>query len=386
MKGVRWVLLLLCSLAAAQMSTLPAADAIAHFPGPPPVPPIFSQMTVILQGELQFQNTAKAKGPVASILREETWPLQKTPKRTSKFEFDHDGRLTKAIYEDGLGSTTTSNVWQNGRLQSQTVHHHRADGKMADWEEWQHWNYDRYGRLSEFHAGRDKAEWNYYLNFKYDAADRSLGYEYRDTKIGGLPTYTEITYGEKDITLRRLDYSRHKLYEQVEVVDRKNQVTDLKVSDLSGGQLKPWYHVRFKYDEMSRLIEQDTDPFKLGSGDDYSPLPGKVIIEYNDDKHSGEQKYFDTEGKLVVHTTFSLDRDGLVTSLSALDASGKELPSGESFFDSASHKVSKRPGKVEWEVIYDERGNWTERRRWFTPADRSSRIMTRLVRQTITYR
>lgn len=386
MKGVSWVLLLFCSLAAAQMSTPPAADAIAHLPGPPPVPPIFSQMTVLLQGDLQFHDTVDAKGPVATIVREEIWPPDATPKRTSKFEFDKDGHLMKATYEFDSSISTTLNVWQNGRLQSQTVHHHRADGKMADWEEWQHWIYDAYGRLSEFHAGLDKAEWNYYLNFKYDAADRSLGYEYRDTKIGGLPTYTEITYGEKDITLSRFDYSRHKLYEQVEVVDDKNRVTDLKVSDLSGGQLKQWYHVRFKYDEKSRVIEQDTDPFKPGDGDDYSPLPGKVIVDYNDEKHSGEQEYFDPTGKLVFQTAFTLDLDGILTSVRILEKSGKERQGGESAGDVASDKASTRRGKNEWEVIYDRHGNWTERRRWFTPADGSSRIMITFVRQTITYR
>ena len=386
MKGVCWALLVFSSLAAAQMSTLPAADAIAHLPGPPPVPPIFSLATAIFQGELQFQNTVNVKGPVVSIVREEIWPPDKTPKRTSKFEFNQDGRLTKAIYEDKFGIATTVNVWQNGRLQSQTVHHHRADGKMADCEEWQHWIYDAYGRLSEFHAGVDKAEWNYYLNFKYDAADRSLGYEYRDTKIGGLPTYTQITYGEKDITLSRFDYSRHKLYEQVEVVDDKNRVTDLKVSDLSGGQLKQWYHVRFKYDEKGRVIEQDTDPFKPGDGDDYSPLPGKVIVDYNDEKHSGEQEYFDPTGKLVFHTAFTLDLDGILTSVRILEKSGKERQGGESAGDVVSDKASTRRGKNEWEVIYDRHGNWTERRRWFTPADGSSRIMITLVRQTITYR
>lgn len=386
MKGVSWVSLLFCSFAAAQMSTLPAADAIAHLPGPPPVPPIFSQMTVLLQGDLQFNDTVDAKGPVVSIVREEIWPPDPTPKRTSKFEFDKDGHLTKATYEFDSSISTTLNVWQNGRLQSQTVHHHLADGKKADWEEWQHWIYDAYGRLSEFHAGLDKAEWNYYLKFKYDAADRSLGFEYRDTKIGGLPTYTEVTYGEKDITLSRLDYSRHKFYERVEIVDDKGRVTDLKVSDLSGSELKQWYHVRFKYDEKGRVIEQDTDPFKLGDGDDYSPLPGKLLVEYDDEKHSGEQKYFDTTGKLALHTAFTLDLDGVLTSLRILDDLGKERHGGDTAGDVASHKATIRRGRIEWEVIYDSHGNWTERRLWSIPDDGSPRVMTRLVRQAITYR
>ncbi len=67
------------------------------------------------------------------------------------------------------------------------------------------------------------------------------------------------------------------------------------------------------------------------------------------------------------------------------DSSGKEITGSERFFD-AKHVPSTRPGSVEWEVIYDDHGNWTERRRWFTPTDGSPRIMTRLIRQDITYR
>jgi hypothetical protein len=65
-------LAILCGVSMGQMSTLPAAQAIADLPGPPKNPPIFSQMTVIWQGGLQYQNTIDMKGPVASIRRLET--------------------------------------------------------------------------------------------------------------------------------------------------------------------------------------------------------------------------------------------------------------------------------------------------------------------------
>ena len=160
---------------------------------------------------------------------------------------------------------------------------------------------------------------------------------------------------------------------------------DLRVSDMTGGKLTLWYHAAFKYDEKGRVIEQQTDPFKLGSGDDYSPYPGKLTVEYDDDKQSGEQKFYDTDGKLVLHTKFEYDHDGLLTKLRVVDSSGKDIVGGETFTD-AQYKSSTRPGSVEWEVIYDEHGNWTERRRWFTPTDGSPRIMTRTIRQNITYR
>lgn len=171
----------------------------------------------------------------------------------------------------------------------------------------------------------------------------------------------------------------------MQLVDDGKRVIDLKVSDLSGGQLTQWYHVKFKYDEKGRVVEQNTDQFKLGSGDDYSPLPGKLVVEYNDEKHSGEQRFYDTDGKLVLHTTFTFDRDGISTKLRVLDASGKEQ-AGSELFVAPQYKSSIRAGYVEWEIIYDHHGNWTERRRWFTPADGSPRIMTRLIRQNIIYR
>jgi hypothetical protein len=384
--AVAALLVLGFSVAAAQMSTLPAAGAIADLPGPPKNPSIFSQMTVIWQGSLPFQNGVDVRGHVASIVREEIQSPDQNPVETTKLVFDEDRRVIRTIHESSLGVSTASNVWVKGRLQNQTAHHHRADGKMADWDEWQHWVYDANGHLSEFHAGRDNVEWNYYLNFKYDADGKPLGYEYRDSKAGGPSTFTEISYSGKTITLSRLDSVRRKFYEQVQVVDDRNRPVDLKVSDLSGGQLKQWYRVKFKYDNKNRVVEQNTDPFKLGDGDDYSPIPGKLVVEYNDERHSGQHEFFDPDGKLALHTIFSFDRDGILTSLRVLDASGKELIGEDMFVDPQSHRATARPGNVEWEVIYDDFGNWTERRRWFTPADGGPRVMTRLVRQTIAYR
>jgi hypothetical protein len=136
------------------MSTLPAATAIAELPGPATNPPIFSQMTVIMQGGLEYQDTVNIKGPVSGVEREVTDPRQSSRSyRKTTLKFDDDGRLVKRVDEDSLGVSTTTNVWANGRMQSQTVSHHRSDGKFADWNEWQRWSYDKYSRLSEFHAG-----------------------------------------------------------------------------------------------------------------------------------------------------------------------------------------------------------------------------------------
>jgi hypothetical protein len=119
----------------AQMSTLPAAQAIADLPGPPKSPPIFSQMTVILQGSLDFRDTIDMKGNVASVEREENKSPRQTPsfyQTKTTFKFDDDGHLVKLIYEDSLGASTTTNTWVNGRLQGQDVSHHRKEAGSSD--------------------------------------------------------------------------------------------------------------------------------------------------------------------------------------------------------------------------------------------------------------
>ncbi len=102
-----------------QMSTVPAAVAIADLPGPPKNPPIFSQMTVIWQGALQYQNTMDIKGPVLRVQREETQPINQNPNpyhTTTAVEFDDHGHLIKRIDEDASGVSTTTNVWQREKL------------------------------------------------------------------------------------------------------------------------------------------------------------------------------------------------------------------------------------------------------------------------------
>jgi hypothetical protein len=371
------------SLSVGQMYTVPANTAIENLPGAPKNPPVFSRMTAISLGSLEYKDTATVKGNVASIEREESEQPAQNPNpshRKTTMKFDDSGHLVVRIVEAASGTSTTTNTWESGKIKNQDVSYHSTGGKFADSDNWQRWSYDKNGHVSEFRAGRDKEEINDYVNFRYDNQGRPLGFElYAQTQI-------EISYAGSRITLSQFrKYQHYKFDEQVQVVDKKGRVIDLKLSDLSGGQLKLWYHLAFQYDDKGRVIEQRTDPFKLGSGDDYSPLPGRFSVAYDDEKQSGEQKYYDPDGKLVLHTKFEYDHDGALTKLHFIDPEGKEIAGGETFQDE-QHKSTTRRGSVEWEVIYDERGNWTERRRWFTPIDGSPKIMTRLIRQNITYR
>lgn len=376
--------LVLVGTSAAQLSILLASDTAAGLKGLPKNPPIFSQMTVILQGNMQFVDKPYVKGPVAEVHREQS-PPEQSPNPyhvTETLRFDEQGHLISKIFEDGIGVSTETDIYSEGRLQSHTVSRRSKKSKNeSDWQDWEYRKYDEKGRLSDLRAGSNSTESVHYLNFKYDTEGRLLGAEYRDAYSTIL---TVISCAGRTVTTENFSENR-KTFQGIQVVDDKDRTVDLRVSDLNEGQLKLWYHTAFKYDEQGRVIQQDTDPFKLGSGDDDSPIPGKLVVQYDDDKHWGEQKFYDPDGKLVFHSRFQFDRDGTPTKFVILDQSGKEVP-GTDIDDASARTSAARSGTVEWEIVYDNRGNWTERRRWFTPADGSPRIMTRLVRQTITYR
>jgi hypothetical protein len=377
------MLTLASSHSGGQMSTLSGARTIADLPGPPKNPPIFSQMTVISQGWLEYEDTVNLKGPAASVERsnEQQSAQNPDPVRTKeKLKFDKSSHLVERITEASNCLTTETLVWEGGRLQKRIAIHHCDHSRSPDRSDFYEWTYNRDGRVSRFQSGSDKIAYTDLINFKYDAKGRLLGYELLARDV------VEFSYLGNRITRSTFRKGQHQnIYEQAQTVDAKGRVIDLKVSDMTGGKLTPWYHVAFKYDNKDRVIEQQTDPFKLGSGDDYSPLPGKLSVDYDDEKHLGEQKFYDPDGKLVLHTSFEYDRDGVLTKLRLIDDTGKERVGGETFVD-GQHKSATRAGSVEWEVVYDDHGNWTERRRWFDPADGSPRIMTRLIRQTITYR
>jgi len=95
----------------AQMSTVPAAQAIADFPGALKNPPIFSQTTATWQSGLQYQDTIDVKGPVASVEREEIQSPGQSPlgyHTKSTLKFDDNSHLVSRVLEDSLGVSTTT--------------------------------------------------------------------------------------------------------------------------------------------------------------------------------------------------------------------------------------------------------------------------------------
>lgn len=355
----------------------------------PPKNPTISAVTPLWQGVFQQQNKDLFSGVVTEVKQEDVLPegaIEYPSRRTTTLKFDDDGHLIESTYHDSLGTTTVTNEFQNGRLQSRTTKHHRADGRFADWQEWEKWSYDRTGRVSGYRAGSNDKENSHYLNLKYDTQGRMLGYEFRQNGSEQPFSFTEFKYEGKTITTDQFDQNHHKIFEQVQVLDAAQRVIELCVSDTNNGALKLWYHSKFKYDERHRLTEQNTDQYNYAPGDENSePPPGRVAVLYDDKNHSGEQDFFDADGKFLVRMTAEFDSHGYVTKLETLDAAGKQLKASEGIWvDPKTHKT--HPGTYTSEAKYDDHGNWTQLRSWFAPADGGDRILLRSITQTITYR
>jgi hypothetical protein len=373
-----------------QMSTASGYQAIGELPGPPKNPTI-SAVTQLWKGAL-LEQMAELSGPLAQTLQEDVIPDGAAPyptTRTTTVKLDRDGHETERSDQSPGGTSTTTSVFEGGKLQSRTTMHHRTNSRFSTlqkWQEWQKWKYDTNGRLSDFRAGQDKEEFNHYLNFKYDVHGRPLGFEYRPSGADGPSTFTEISYSGNTVTTIRRDNNRRKVFEQIQVVDRVNRVTELSISDGGNNVLKLWYHSKFKYDEQGRLIEQVTDQYNYAPGDENSePPPGKVTIQYDDQKHAGEQDFYDVDGKLLVRAVAEFDSHGYVTKQQTLDVNGKQVKGTEGIWvDPKTH--AQHIGAYAIEVTYDVNGNWTALQSWFTPSDGGDRILTRSIKQTITYR
>ena len=68
-----------------------------------------------------------------------------------------------------------------------------------------------------------------------------------------------------------------------------------------------------------------------------------------------------------------------------LDADGNEVKSTKGIWvDPKTRK--EHSGTFTVEATYDDHGNWTTLQSWFTPDDGGDRILTKSIKQTITYR
>jgi len=337
------------------------------------------------------------KGPVQEIKWEESRMLPGqsnttlTPKRSIVVTYNAEGHEVKRVDDDLFyhSKSTVTTAWDGDRILSRLSEDAPLDSqaqKGTTRKRWDRWTYDSAGHLVELQRGSGANLGNHYLNFAYDDQGRVLRWERREGGADRPAGHTEVNYKGNSVETSEFNAGGREVSLQVQVLNEAGRVVDLEFSDSSKGELKLWYHSRFKYDDKGRVIEQDTDPYDFDAGSDYAPLPGKLVAQYDDSQHTVDQKFYEPEGKLVIHAIGQLDRDGFLIAYRVFDRSNTEGPGSDFVLNPKTGKLQIQKGNVAWEVTYDDFGNWTERKRWFSPADGGPRILVSRVTQTVTYR
>jgi hypothetical protein len=131
-------------------------------------------------------------------------------------------------------TSTTTSVWRNNRLESQP---YNAPGRAKTTNSWSRkWRYDASGRVMEFHEHGGLAEPHYF--YHYDSEGRMLGWDYKQ-------------WGDDLFSRAKIRYAGNSIE------------TDT-------------------YDERGRTVEKETDPYSGDVGADNAPLPGKLVVHYDD--------------------------------------------------------------------------------------------------------
>jgi hypothetical protein len=283
-------ILVLTTRGFSQLPANPHSDT-SPFQGLPQNPPFFSQISLILQsgGIPAVAPQPNPKGPVAEIRWEKSqihiWEPDKPMSLSETITVKYDQQQHEVERTDeNIGSprpwkTGAVRVYKDGLLQS------AEDESPGNGLQWKRWSYDPQGRIAEIRVGTGTELHNHFLNFKYDAQNRLTAFEYRqgakdepfsrtEIEYNGILVHTQTT--EKDFAVQT---------SEVQVLDDSGHVAELRYNE-PGEKIgeRRLFHVAFKYDDKGRVVEQVTDPFKLQSGDDSEPIPGKVTVRYEDDK------------------------------------------------------------------------------------------------------
>lgn len=356
--------------------------------GPPRNPELLSIVAGIWQSGTNGHYPAP-KGPVRQVTWEKSQMTVGQPgkgvslEQRTVVEYDsdqHEIQRTDELLNQG-GACTTKNTWLNGRIATQE---HRCVGKRGitnAW--WRKWTYDSAGRVTEYHEHSNVSEPRYL--YHYDTKGRMLGWDFKQWG-DDLFDRVGITHTGNVVDTATYDNSGRKVALQVQVLDDAGRVIDLKASEVRDGTMALWYHTAFKYDDRGRTVEQQTDPYTVGVGADNAPLPGRLVVHYNDPDNTVELFAYDTAGNLDSHELAQLDKDGVAVSFRHFDRDGKPETGSEFVINDKTGQAENRKGEIAWRVTYDDRGNWIERQSWFTPADGSPRALLRILRQTIVYR
>lgn len=339
--------------------------------GRPAQPPFISYLGIVATGKMATDRTLRPQGPVAEAIFEELRAETKMGGpageviETVTCKYDEQGRVLEEHWESHGSATVTTNRYQGTRLVSQEQTF--PEGKTPRPKFWNYWKYDELGKLVEYRRGSGDTIQNLETNFERDARGRLTGFEYHQGPKNELFSRTAFRYSSDGRTVDTIFYDAGGGVSgsMAQTVDDGGKVIAAVVQerDWRTKKPKPQIRVAFKYDATGRLVEQYTDPYEVeADGIENELPPGKVVIAYDDTKHTKT-------------TTYS-DKDRVLTSILTYDTTGAVI---EVAVQTKGHSTHT---KLQYD--YDGHGNWTSCQ-MISPKTEIGEIRKKW-RRTITYR
>jgi len=287
--------------------------------GRPARPPFITLLGVMAPGRMATDPSLSPTGPVSEVLFEEL-RLEGSPGgpageviQTVRSKYNEQGRVVEEYRKVFASATNTINAYEGTRLVSQEST--LPEIKPPQPKSWDYWKYDDAGKLIDYRRGRGDALQNHETNFTRDKLQRLTSFEYRQGPKDELFSRTAFRYSPdgKSIDTISYDAAGEVSSSMIQTMNGDGRVTEVVIRERGSStkKLKSPIHVAFCYDPKGRLVLQNTDSydFKPEGGENELP-PGKVVITYDDVKHTRRTEYSSAEGEMV--STMTYDSAGAV--------------------------------------------------------------------------
>jgi hypothetical protein len=278
--------------------------------------PFITFLGLVSPGSLVTDPALPPKGPVAEVLYEEL-RAQNTPAGPAgdvvtsiEIKYDEEGRAIEENRKEWGFLTKTIKKYQGTRLVSEESTF--RDNKKPRPKFWNYWTYDQAGMLIEYRRGSGDELQNHDTNFKRDEQGRLMSFEYRQGAKDELSSRTEFRYSADGKTVDSALYGAtgDEIRTSTQTTDDLGLVVLAVIRERDWRTKKPKTPIKvaFKYDSRGRLLEQNTDAYKVEkTGSEFELPPGKVSIVYDDLKHTKTTTYSNEEGTLTSNLTYGAD-------------------------------------------------------------------------------
>lgn len=293
--------------------------------------------------------------------------------RTEMTQYGTDGKiLERLVYTfDALGRNTGYDEFSSAvdkKLATPRRHIYVVDGNA---------------RIIEYTVFDSDGSLNSRFTYEYDAKGNKLAenfYSWMGTR-GNRVVYT---YDEKGHQLSATCYKADDTVSWKTTTSYDTDGRKIEWSNFQAGILR--YKIKYRYDDQGRISEEETFEFNAPPNliTSHSPVPGKIVYDYNDSERTKEVTTCLPSGTLKSREIRTTDERGNETSRRTLDENGSTRNNEIVWFDSRKpvHTLSGTPST---KFEYDAYGNWTKKTRLIWAAGAKEPEAWNIEYRTITY-